>query len=134
MRMSRFQTPHPRQVEESSGGDHGGVVVVLVRDVDDLGHAALDDELGALVAGEERHVHPTAFCGESDAEDEAKTCESQRPIAACWTEVQPVQLALTLVGSDFLKHIPGIPTPRTLPPARPPPTSFEPSVGPTTHP
>ncbi len=51
---------YPRQVEEPPGGDHDRVLVVLVRDINDVLDPALDDELGAFVAREQGHVHPAA--------------------------------------------------------------------------
>ena len=47
--------------EQPAAGDAQRLVVVLVRVIDDLFDAALDDGLGALVAGEQRHIHPRAL-------------------------------------------------------------------------
>ena len=53
---------YPSQVKETARGNHDGVVVILVRDVNHVLDPALNDELGAFVAGEEGHVHATACC------------------------------------------------------------------------
>ena len=51
---------YPSQIKESARGNHNGVVVVLVRDVNHVLDPTLDDELGAFIAGEEGHVHAAA--------------------------------------------------------------------------
>ena len=47
---------HARRVKHAHGGGHGRCPLILVAVVDDLLDPALDDRLGALVAGEEGHV------------------------------------------------------------------------------
>src|SRR5699024_8370364 len=49
-----------RHLEHAAAGDAGVAVVVLIRKIDQLLDAALDDRLGALIAGEQRHIHPRA--------------------------------------------------------------------------
>src|SRR5699024_1820940 len=49
-----------RHLEHAAAGDAGVAVVVFIRKIDQLLDAALDDRLGAFVAGEQRHIHPRA--------------------------------------------------------------------------
>ena len=51
---------HLRHVKQPLAGDGTRLVFVLVREVDDGLDARLDDNLGALVAGEESDVDATA--------------------------------------------------------------------------
>ena len=52
---------HARLLEHEPCRDAGIAVVVLVAVIHHLGNAGLDDGLGALVAGEEGHIHPRAL-------------------------------------------------------------------------
>ena len=48
-------------IEHAAAGDAGMGIMVFVRKVDQFLDTALDDGLGAFVAGEQRHVHPRPF-------------------------------------------------------------------------
>ena len=50
----------PRHVHHPLAGHSAALLAVFVRKVDDCPDAALDDHLGALVAGEQRHVDGAA--------------------------------------------------------------------------
>ena len=48
----------PCHVEQPPRSNAGVGIMVFIRKIDDFPDAALNDGLGALVAGEQRHIHP----------------------------------------------------------------------------
>mmetsp|Transcript_5977 Transcript_5977/g.17480 ORF Transcript_5977/g.17480 Transcript_5977/m.17480 type:complete len:226 (-) Transcript_5977:90-767(-) len=63
-RLGRVLTEFdPGEVQHAARGDELGQVMVLVTQVYHLGDTTLDDELGALIAREESHIHAAASHG-----------------------------------------------------------------------